>query len=316
MPRMATSFPTHPAAMPADRLQLVQTFVHIVEAGSLSAAAARLGATQPTVSRRLQALERSLGVRLIRRSTHAMQLTEDGQRCFDRAQELLANWQSFEDDLRGAGSEPEGSLRVVVPHALGQRLLVGPLAAYLRAHRKVSVEWLLNDRRPDFVADAVDCAIQVGEVTDQSVVAVKLSEIPRFVAAAPGVLEGQPVPRHASELERLPWLALRTFYRDEVLLSHARSGEDCRVPIRPCMSTDSLNALHSAALLGLGVCVASAWLLADDLAEGRLVRLVPEWEAAPLPVYLVYPQARFYPARLRRFIDAMRTAMGSSIERI
>src|SRR5688572_3703694 len=96
-----------------DRIALMQTFVRIVEAGSLSAAAAQLGSTQPTVSRRLQALERSLGVRLLRRSTHAMKLTEDGERCFERAKELLANWEAFEAELRGAGDEPEGSLRVI-----------------------------------------------------------------------------------------------------------------------------------------------------------------------------------------------------------
>src|SRR4051794_29229864 len=110
-----------------DRIALMQTFVRIVEAGSLSAAAAQMGATQPTVSRRLQALERSLGVRLLRRSTHAMKLTDDGERCFERAKELLANWEAFEAELRGTGDEPEGSLRVIAPHAFGQQQLVEPL---------------------------------------------------------------------------------------------------------------------------------------------------------------------------------------------
>src|ERR1019366_9894617 len=90
-----------------------------------------MGTTQPTVSRRLQALERSLGVRLLRRSTHSMTLTEDGQRCLERARELLANWHAFEADLRGAGDEPEGTLRVVAPHAFGQQQLVAPLADFL-----------------------------------------------------------------------------------------------------------------------------------------------------------------------------------------
>ena len=300
----------------SDRLALLDTFVQIVEAKSLSAAAVHLGTTQPTVSRRLQTLERTLGARLIRRSTQAMQLTEDGQRCYDRAKELLASWHAFEHDLRGDGNEPEGRLRVVVPHALGQHLLIEPLARYLRAYRRVTVEWMLNDRRPDFAAEAVDCAVQVGEVSDLSVVALKLSEIPRFVVAAPSVLEHQPPLDHAAQLERLPWLALGTFYRTEVLLTHAGSGEVCRVPIRPRLNTDHLYALRSAALLGLGACMASSWVVADDLAEGRLVRLLPEWQATPLPVYLVYPQAPFYPARLRRFIETMRAALGSRVERI
>lgn len=292
-----------------DRIALMQTFVRIVEAGSLSAAAAQLGSTQPTVSRRLQALERSLGVRLLRRSTHAMKLTEDGERCFERAKELLANWEAFEADLRGTGDEPEGSLRVIAPHAFGQQQLVEPLARFLRRHPRVTVEWLLHDDMQDFVAHGVDCAIQVGEVRDPSVVAVKLAEVPRIAIAAPSVLEGRPVPGHPRELASLPWLALRTFYRNEMTLTHAASGETLRFAIRPRLSTDSLLAMHNAALAGLGACVVSAWLPIEDLAQGRLVHLAPEWRAAPLPVHLVYPHARFQPARLRRFIEAMREAM-------
>ena len=154
---------TDPTGTP-DRLDLLATFVRIVEAGSLSAAAAQLGTTQPTVSRRLQALERSLGVRLLRRSTHTMSLTEDGERCLERARRLLSDWHEFESELKGAGEEPAGRLRIVVPHAFGQQHLVGPLADYLRRTPRVDVEWLLHDRRPDFVAEGVDCAIQVGTV--------------------------------------------------------------------------------------------------------------------------------------------------------
>ena len=292
-----------------DRIALMQTFVRIVEAGSLSAAAAQMGSTQPTVSRRLQALERSLGVRLLRRSTHAMKLTEDGERCFERAKELLASWEAFEAELRGAGDEPEGSLRVIAPHAFGQQQLVEPLAHFLRRHPRVTVEWLLHDDIQDFVAHGIDCAIQIGEVRDPGVVAIKLAEVPRIVIAAPSVFVGRPVPAHPEELASLPWLALRTYYRNEVTLTHAASGETRRFAIRPRLSTDSLLAMRNAALAGLGACVASAWLPIEDLARGRLVHLAPEWRAAPLPVHLVYPHARFQPARLRRFIEAMREAM-------
>jgi DNA-binding transcriptional LysR family regulator len=296
-----------------DRIDLMQTFVRIVEAGSLSAAALQMGTTQPTVSRRLQLLERSLGVRLLQRSTHAMKLTEEGERCFDRAKELLSGWAAFDAELRGMTEEPEGAMRIVVPHAFGQQQLVEPLAAYMRRYPKVTVEWLLHDKAPDFITDAVDCAIHVGEVDDPSVVAIKLAEVPRIIVAAPALLADAEPPQHASELARLPWLALHLFYRRDVSFTHTRTGETCRLSLRPRMSTDSLYALRSAALHGLGACVASAWLLTDDLAEGRLVRLLPEWEASPLPVYLVYPYARFYPAKLRRFIETMRDMMPAAV---
>jgi len=295
-----------------DRIELMQTFVRIVEAGSLSAAAEQMGATQPTVSRRLQALERSLGLRLLHRTTHAIKLTEDGERCFERAKVLLASWDAFETDLRGADNVPEGTLRVVVPHAFGQQQLVEPLADYLRRHGQVSVEWLLHDGVLDFVADGIDCAIHVGPVDDQSVVALQLAEVPRIVIAAPSVLAGAPLPVHAAELAALPWLALRTYYRHEVTLIHT-DGEHHRFPIRPRMSTDSLLALRSAALLGLGAGIASAWSVAGEVAEGRLLHLAPQWRAPSLPVYLLYPYARYYPAKLRRFVEVLRAAMPGAL---
>lgn len=289
-----------------DRIELMQTFVRIVETGSLSAAAEQLKTSQPTVSRRLQTLERTLGLRLLQRSTHVMKLTEDGERCFAHAKDLLDNWKAMEADLRGTQDEPEGTLRVLVPHAFGQDQLIAPLTDYLVRHPRVSVEWLLHDRRPDFIAEGIDCAIQVGVVDNPSVVAIKLFDIPRIVVAAARHVEGKPLPLQVEDLRSMPWLALRTFYRDEVTLTRQSDGEEYRFAIRPRLSTDSLYALRNAALAGLGAGIASAWLVADDIAQGRLLHLAPDWRAAPLPVYLVYPHARYYPARLRLFLEAIR----------
>ncbi len=291
-------------------MALLHTFVRIVEAGSLSAAAETLGTSQPTVSRRLQTLERALGVRLLRRSTHGMTLTEEGSRCFDGAKDLLDGWDALESDLRGTKDEPRGRLRVVAPHAFGQEHLMVPLGAYLRRYPAVSVEWLLYDRFPDFIAEGVDCAIKVGAVEDPSVVALRLAEVPRIVVARPGLWgEGAPPPDHPDGLHRLPWLALRTFYRTEVSLTNREDEQSLHFPIRPRLSTDSLYALRNGVLAGLGAAVISAWVVADDIAQGRLVHLAPDWRAEPLPVYLAYPQARHYPAKLRRFIEIIRAAM-------
>lgn len=253
-------------------------------------------------------------MRLLQRTTHAMRLTVDGERCFKRAKELLASWAAFEADLRGAQEEPDGLLRVAVPHAFGQERFVVPLAQFLRDYPRVSVEWLLQDEVRDFVGSGIDCAIQVGEPTDPGVVAIRLTKVPRFVVAAPSVLNGADVPADPDALAALPWLALRTYYRNELLLTHAATGDTRRLAIRPRITTANLYALRSAALLGVGACVGSSWLLAGDLARGDLVHLAPEWQAAPLPVYLTYPHAQFYPSRLVRFVAMMREAVPALVE--
>ncbi|QHE86790.1 LysR family transcriptional regulator [Hydrogenophaga sp. BPS33] len=295
-----------------DRLELMQTFVRIVEAGSLSQAAAQMHTTQPTVSRRLQALERSLGLRLLQRSTRAMRLTEDGERCYERAKALIDSWDALEAEARGVGEHAKGRLRVLVPHAFGQEQLVLPLTEFLRQHPEVDVDWLLRDDVHDLIGAGIDCALQVGEIRDPSVVAIKLTDVPRIVVASPALLKRSRQPREVADLAQLPWLALSTYYRNEVSLTHLRTGAVHRFDIQPRMSTDNLYALRQAAVLGLGVGIGSKWMMEADLAAGRLVHLMPEWQAPHLPLHLIYPHARYYPVRLRRFIDAMRGAMPSA----
>ena len=291
-------------ATAADRIELVETFVRIVEAGSLSGASRQLRTTQPTVSRRLQALEHWLGLRLLQRSTHSLKLTDDGERFFAKAKELLAGWLAMEEDLRGARHAPFGLLRVVAPHAFGQEQLVDPLLEYLRQYPDITVEWLLHDRVPDFIRDGIDCAIRVGVTQDPNVVALHLADVPRIAVAAPALGRGV---RTVDRLAKLPWLALSTFYRDDVELQ--RGADRHRFPIQPRFCTDSLYALRHATLAGLGASLISTWVVDRDLADGRLVQLAPEWQAPSLPVYLVYPYARFYPAKLRRFVEIMRRTM-------
>jgi DNA-binding transcriptional LysR family regulator len=296
-----------------DRIELLKTFVRIVEAGSLSAAAAQLNTTQPTVSRRLKTLEQCFGMQLLHRSTHQTRLTEAGERCLLGAREFLAQWDTFESSLKGADDEPHGLLRVIAPHAFGQDALIGPLSDYLQRYQRVSVEWLLHDDRSirDFIAEGIDCAIQVGDIHDPAMVAIKLSEVPRIVVGSPSLFADHQfrVPKTPDDLLNLPWLALRTYYRNQITLSHQTESITHTIPLKPLMSTDSLYALRSAVVHGLGIGIGSTWMLASDIASGKLIHLLPDWQADPLPVFLIYPYARFYPAKLRRFVEIMREKM-------
>ncbi|CAK6488192.1 HTH-type transcriptional regulator DmlR [Pantoea sp. Nvir] len=292
-----------------DRIELMQTFIRIVESGSLSAAAAQLNTTQPTISRRLQALEQRLGLKLILRTTHALKLTDDGERCYAHARQLLATWHALEDALTHANDEPVGTLRVRAPHAFGQDQLVAPLVDYLMRYPRLNVEWMLNDRTPDFIAENVDCAIQVGALSDPAIVAILLAEVPRIVVASPDLL-AQHAPIDAVEqLATLPWLALTSFYRNEIALQRIDDGQPVNMAIAPRLSSDSLYAVRKAALMGMGAAIMSSWVVQEDLARGELVQLTPEWQAPPLPVWLTYPWASYYPARLQKFFEMVREVM-------
>ncbi|MBS6034217.1 MAG: LysR family transcriptional regulator [Pantoea sp.] len=293
----------------SDRIELMQTFIRIVESGSLSAAAAQLGTTQPTISRRLQTLEQRLGLKLILRTTHALKLTDDGERCYAQARQLLATWHALEDELTGASDDPVGTLRVRAPHAFGQDQLIAPLVDYLRRYPRLNIEWMLNDRTPDFMAENIDCAIQVGAPTDPSVVAILLAEVPGIVVASPGLLARHPPIEQVEQLRDLPWLALTSFYRNEVALQKIDDGQPVNLAITPRLSSDSLYAVRKAALAGMGAAIVSSWVVQQDLAEGRLVQLTPQWQAPPLPIWLTYPWASYYPARLQHFFTMIKAVM-------
>ena len=295
-----------------DRLALLQTFLRVAEAGSFSAAALQLATTQPTVSRRVQMLESLLGARLVERSTRGLRLTEEGERCAAQAQELIDGWQALAEELDG-GEELSGTLRLRVPHAFGQSQLIEPLAAFLTRHPRVSVEWMLQDQLPDFSRENVDCSLLVGEISQPNLIASQLAEVPRVLVAAPPLARKLPkgldrkTPEEiAALLGAQPWLALLAFYRDGIDLRAATGDARLHIRFRPRLGTDSLFALIESARRGLGLALVSQWAVIDDLAQGRLVRLLPDWCATPLPISLVYPSRRLQPARLRAFQQVMR----------
>lgn len=292
-----------------DRIELMRTFIRIVEAGSLSSAARQLETTQATVSRRLQSLESMLGSRLILRTTHAMKLTDDGERCYQHARQVVDAWLALEDEMSIADDRPVGVLRVRAPHAFGQQQLLGPLVSFLQRYPQLAVEWMLNDKTVDFLSDNIDCAIRVGAEVDPATVSVLLAEVPRSLVVAPELLSRYPALAIPQDLSRLPWVAISTFYQHEVKLQHQEDSRELSFGIVPCLSTDSVYVARNTALAGLGAAIVSSWAVTEDIAAGRLIEPFPQWRASPLPVHLVYPWARYYPTRLRKFLDLMREVM-------
>lgn len=291
-----------------DRVELMRTFVRIVETGSLSAAARQLSTTQATVSRRLQSLETLLGARLLLRTTHATRLTDDGERCYQHARRVIDSWLALEDEVGQAEDEPVGVLRVRAPHAFGQEQLLKPLTEFLQRYPQLSVEWMLNDKSVDFLSDNIDCAIRVGAEVDPATVSVQLAEVPRSIVASPSLLARFPKVSKPEDLQALPWIAISTFYQRHVELFDG-AAQPTRIAITPRLSTDSLYVARNTALTGLGVALVSSWTVKEDIQEGRLIPLLPEWQPTALPVHLVYPWSRYYPARLRRFLEMMKQVM-------
>ncbi|MFM2484955.1 LysR family transcriptional regulator [Celerinatantimonas yamalensis] len=288
----------------ADRIALLQTWVRIVEAGSLSAAARQMDTSQPTISRRLKALEQRLNCKLLLRTTHQIKLTEDGENCYQQAKILLEQWQSIEDRLNQTDTQLTGHLRVRAPHAFGKEQLLEPLLSYLAHHPNMRIDWQLHDKTPNFIADNIDCAIHLGPVTEPNVVAELVAHVPRIIVAAPTLVKTPPI--QIESLQDYPWIAFSNFYRHELTLTEQTTHTRCSLTLNPTLATDNIDVAARAAIAGVGLAMLSAWLVEPMLARGELIQLMPQWQATSLPLYLVYPYANYYPARLRQFLEAMR----------
>ncbi|PSU70434.1 LysR family transcriptional regulator [Photobacterium phosphoreum] len=288
-----------------DRILLLTTWVRIVEAGSLSAAAKQLNTTQPTVSRRLQSLEQIFKCKLMLRTTHQLKLTDEGDTCYQYAKQLLEQWSILEDTVGNETSIIKGRLRVRAPHAFGQQQLIKPLMKYLTMYPEMRIDWLLNDTSPDFLADNIDCAIHVGVITNPNVVAKLIGYVPRIIVAAPEVINKHDDINHITELQQWPWIAVSSFYNHELTLKNTVLNTTCSLALDPILSTDNLYSALECVKGGLGIGAISSWLVKPYLLTGQLVHIAENWQADPLPVYFIYPYSNYYAKRLRLFMEIM-----------
>ena len=296
-----------------DRLELLRTFITLVDSKNLSAAAVALKTTQPTISRRLGALEKSLGIKLLHRTTHQMQLTEEGRQFYNHAREIIERWMQIESEMTGAKVSPKGTLRVQVPQALGIGKFNHVIANYLGTYKETSIEWLLSDRMPDFLSENLDCAIKVGHIDDPNVVAIKIMDLPRIIVASSKLIKNPGKYNHPKELEDLSWLAFNLHYSNSVSLFRKKTKQKCTLHLHPRFSTDNLFSIRELIALGLGIGVISKWVVEKDLSQGSMVQLCKDWHAPSLPVYLIYPQSSLRPAKLQKFVELLKSGYKDTI---
>lgn len=285
-----------------DRLDELAVWVAIVEAGSLAAAGRRLRHSPPAVTRALAALESRAGTLLLQRTTRRAAPTEAGRRLAEHARRVLAEF----DEAMRAGSEesaaPTGVLRMTAPLVFG-RLHVMPLVSdFLDAHPGVRVELSLSDRTVDLIEDGLDVAVRIGRLPDSGLVARRVGQVKRVLVASPAYLTARGMPRDPAGLEGhdIIYTAGRA---GPIEWRFRHGGRDRATRLSPRLSVNQVDAALFAARQGRGVASALSYQVADDLAAGRLVRLLAAYELPALPVQLVVPSTRLLPARVRLFLD-------------
>ncbi len=287
------------------------TFVAVVEAGSLTAAAERLGLAKSMVSKHMQLLEAEIGVSLLLRSTRKLSLTEPGRAFYEASRQLLRSAEQAIEQARTGRDSPQGTLRVAAPIDYGA-MVVAPVLARLRArHPALHIELVCADHVIDLIAEGIDVTVRLGKLADSGHMAARVGPLRRWLVASPDFVARHGLPAHPEQLEALPFIALSVLPRPNLFTLDDGAGQVRETRMRNTVfSTNTAYASRAAALAGVGALRATTFLTREDVDAGRLVRLLPAWSQAESDIHAVFPASPHVPRKVRVFIDALKDAAG------
>lgn len=289
-------------------LNRLAVFVALVRAGSFTAAAEQLGTTKAMVSQHLAKLEQELGVTLLIRSTRRMALTDAGERFHEDCARVLADAEEAIVRLGECRDTPMGSLRVTAAGDHGIAVVAPALAEFAERYPQVRVELIVTDTVTDLIAERFDLAIRLGWLRDSSLRATKLASFRQCLVASPAYLARHGSPREPGDLTSHRWIAVTVLAAPTRWTFTDAGGAEHAVQTRAVASANSATAAYRFVLEGLGMSVLPDYVVAADLAAGRLVALLPDYSLPEGGVHAVYP-GRQPPVKVRAFIDLLKARL-------
>ena len=281
----------------------MQAFVAVVEAGSFTAAADRLGIAKSAISRRVSTLEERLGVQLLRRTTRRLNITDTGQSFYEHSARILADLEEAESAVAQEHGELRGTLRVALPLSFGIRHMCKPIAEFQQRHPRVRFDLDLNDRRIDLVEEGIDLAIRIGRLADSSLIAKRLFEARTVVCGAPDYFEERGKPNEPDDLLDHACLVYGNLADPTTWVCHDAAGNEHRVKIRAAMTATSGDFLSAVAAQGLGIAIQPTFIAGEAIRRGDLMPVLTDYRWPVSPAYAVYPPTRHLSYRVREFID-------------
>jgi DNA-binding transcriptional LysR family regulator len=280
-------------------------FVEVVKARNFRRAAEVIGMPNSTLSRRISALEKAIGLRLLHRTTRRIELTEAGQVYFERSKRIVDEARLAHEQLGEMLAQPSGLLRVSLPVDFGTIYLAPLIAEFAQRYPGVSFEFDLTPRRVDLVAEPFDVAIRMGELADSQLIARRLARLPRYLYASPRYLELFGAPKKPEDLARHQCLCMPR--ANPWTLNDGTKKVEIAVGGR--FTLNSVGMIRRLATLDLGIALHAEAIVADDLAAGRLCRVLTKWQASPISVYAI-TETRLLPAKTQRFIEFIGERLG------
>lgn len=289
------------------RLDEILTFVEVVDAGSITKAAERLGIVKSAVSRRLNDLEDRLKARLLVRSTAGLSVTETGKAFHERARQIIAELDEAELTVTDASADLFGTIHMSAPVSLTNLVLMPHINEFLRLHPGLTLDLRLSDRFVDIVNEGFDIAIRAGTLSDSQLVARKLTDMRRVTCASPDYLAARGEPLTPQDLNRLDGLVSTNAPESAYWHYTAPDGETYLARPTTRMKANNGEAVITAAVAGLGIAAVPAFISKDLIDQGALKPILPEYRLAAGSLYAIYPPGRHLSHRVRVLIDFLTT---------
>jgi DNA-binding transcriptional LysR family regulator len=286
-----------------DRLEAMRTFVAVAKLGSFAEAARKLRRSPSVVTRAIALLEDELGLTLLLRTTRSLRLTEGGEVYLDNCQQILADVDGAERRARGEDAEPRGHLKIAAPIVFGRLHVVPVIRSLLRTYPNVSIQLSLSDRNVHLVDEGVDAAVRIGELSDSSLIAVKLAEVSRVAVASPAYLKKRGIPNAPDELAG----------HDIIAFEGVGIVDDWRfdprrklVRLEARLTVNSADTAIAAAEAGVGITRPLSYQVEAAVRAGRLTPILQQFAPPPSPVNAIYPLRRVPSANVAVFVKAAR----------
>jgi DNA-binding transcriptional LysR family regulator len=293
-----------------DRFRTMESFVRVVRSGSFTIAANQLGLSRALVSRHVGDLEARLGVRLLNRSTRSLSLTDEGRSYLGFCEQVFRDIEDNERAITHAKSEPAGTLKLAAPKSFGSLMLGDAIVAFAAAQRKLTVSLMLEDisfRRPsDFVERGLDMALRISSLRNSSLTERPIMDCKWVVCASPDYLARAGRPAKPAELAHHTCLIHANVTPNDRIWRFESAAGPVSVKVEGAFFSNSALALRKALLAGIGIALIPGYTVADDLASGALVTVLPRFKVAPRPLLAVFPRSKAVPQKIEVFVEFLR----------
>ena len=293
-----------------DRWLEIEVFTRVAESGSFSRAAQELELSQPSASRIITGLEARLGVKLLLRTTRNVALTEAGAAFLDRARQAAADLEEAEDAARGLDSL-RGTIRLAVPIMYGTRAIIPALTSFLERYPDLRVEITMRDERQNLVAAGVDMAIRMGTLEDSTFGGRQIASVERLLVASPSYLAKRGTPRTPEELTGHDTILQEQSFPEKSTLKMLKAGTARVVTLRGKCKIDAAPGVLAAALAGLGIANVTTIMSEQERREGKLVRLLPDYELEPLKAFAIFPSGPRPSTKVRALVTHLISSLAN-----